>query len=149
MSALGVLDAALNTAWLPTVAGSVLLGHIFHLLIQPLEVDLMPWRLLGGLLCLPALVLVGYVNIANFDMVSALLRTAAVSAAFSFGLVSSILLYRTFFHRLRRFPGPLGAKLSRFYLFNKVHRNCQGHLVTDQFHQKYGDFVRLGKPPLR
>ena len=58
-------------------------------------------------------------------------------------LLSSIIVYRAFFHRTRHFPGPKLAAVSKFYhMFNAT--DSQQHLFLDRLHAKYGDFVRTG-----
>lgn len=60
------------------------------------------------------------------------------------GLFSSIATYRLFFHRLRSFPGPKGAAVSKFWHAWKC-RNSTNHLLLDDLYHKYGSFVRTGK----
>ena len=60
------------------------------------------------------------------------------------GLFSSILIYRAFFHRLCRFPGPFSARLSNAYLTWKYCRSRRLDLDVQRLHQKYGDVVRVG-----
>ncbi|UNI22115.1 hypothetical protein JDV02_008035 [Purpureocillium takamizusanense] len=75
----------------------------------------------------------------------ALWRTASADTSFLAGLFGSMLLYRAFFHRLRRFPGPFAARLSNFYHFAITARtNMQHHLFIRKLHGQYGDFVRTG-----
>lgn len=60
------------------------------------------------------------------------------------GLYGSLLVYRLFFHRLRGFPGPRLAALSKFWHVYRC-RHSRNHLVLDGLHKKYGTFVRSGK----
>lgn len=60
-------------------------------------------------------------------------------------LLTSILVYRGFLHPLRRFPGPLLARLTKFhhaYLCAAVDNN---YAVKAALHAKYGPIVRVGK----
>lgn len=60
-------------------------------------------------------------------------------------LWTSILVYRAFFHPLKNFPGPFGARLSKLWSLNKVlETNIRWYRTLDELHQKYGDFVRTG-----
>lgn len=53
--------------------------------------------------------------------------------------------WRILLHRLRRFPGPFWAVVSKFWHVIKcLQTNSQNHLILDGLHQKYGDFVRTG-----
>lgn len=60
------------------------------------------------------------------------------------GLLGSVAVYRLFFHRLRFFPGPRLAALSKLWHV-WLSRNSQSHLVLDSWRQKYGAFVRTGQ----
>ncbi|EMD97546.1 hypothetical protein COCC4DRAFT_203974 [Bipolaris maydis ATCC 48331] len=73
--------------------------------------------------------------------------TATVASLYFSVLFTSILLHRGFFHRLRKFPGPIG---SRFF---KAHAIYAGVFPTrfrhfeyqQQLHEKYGsDVIRTG-----
>ena len=55
----------------------------------------------------------------------------------------SIAIYRKYFHRLRRFPGPWMAGVSKIWHVYQC-RNSQNHLLLDGLYRKYGAFVRTG-----
>ncbi|KAJ5090124.1 hypothetical protein N7532_008808 [Penicillium argentinense] len=58
-------------------------------------------------------------------------------------LFSSIIVYRVFFHRLRQFPGPKLACVTK--LWHAWHaRHRQNYLVLGKLHETYGDFIRTG-----
>ncbi|PSR76875.1 benzoate 4-monooxygenase cytochrome P450 [Coniella lustricola] len=69
--------------------------------------------------------------------------TALPAIAYLAALFSSITIYRLFFHRLRMFPGPRLAAVSKLWHVWMC-RNSRGHLVLDALHKKYGPFVRTG-----
>lgn len=60
-------------------------------------------------------------------------------------LLSSIVTYRVFFHRLTQegFPGPLAARITKLWHVWQA-RDSKNHVVLDRLHAKYGDFVRTG-----
>lgn len=60
------------------------------------------------------------------------------------GLFGSIAIYRLFFHRLRHFPGPRLAALTKLWHVYKC-RDSRNHLVLDALHKKYGTIVRTGE----
>lgn len=67
-------------------------------------------------------------------------------ASLVLGILSSMIAYRAFFHRLTRhgFSGPFIARLSQIYqtiLASKKLRLCD---EVEVLHKKYGDFVRIG-----
>jgi hypothetical protein len=65
-------------------------------------------------------------------------------SAYLCGLLVSMGVYRLYFHRLRSFPGPRRAALSKLWHL-WLCRNSQNHLVLDSWRQKYGPFVRTGQ----
>lgn len=60
------------------------------------------------------------------------------------GLLVSMAVYRLFFHRLRSFPGPRLAAVSKLWHV-WLCRNAKNHLVLESWHQQYGTFVRTGQ----
>ena len=61
-----------------------------------------------------------------------------------FALFASIAARRLFFHRLQSFPGPILAKVSKlWHLYHCL--DSRNHLVLDDLHNRYGDFVRTGQ----
>ncbi|OCK75223.1 cytochrome P450, partial [Lepidopterella palustris CBS 459.81] len=55
----------------------------------------------------------------------------------------SISIYRRFFHRCSKFPGPFWASLTKFWALFTV-RGGEYHRTVRRLHQKHGDFVRVG-----
>lgn len=69
---------------------------------------------------------------------------AIPSVAYLYGLLSSLAVYRLFLHRLRSFPGPRMAAVSKlWHVF--LCRDSRNHLVLESWRQKYGTFVRTGE----
>lgn len=89
-----------------------------------------------------------YIALTQFSVAQALLRVVLIASAFNTGLISSIGIYRLFFHRLHHFPGPVGAKLSRFYNAYLAGKDLQYNVEIARLHHEYGDFVRTGNPML-
>ena len=60
-------------------------------------------------------------------------------------LFSSVILYRISpLHPLARYPGPVLAKVSKFWhIWNSW--DGKQHLYIQALHNKYGDIVRIGK----
>jgi hypothetical protein len=71
--------------------------------------------------------------------------TGSITAAYLGALWTSMIIYRSFFHRLHRFPGPTLAKVSKFYHLFSI-RKMDNYRKLEGWHQKYGRFVRIGKP---
>lgn len=75
----------------------------------------------------------------------ALLSSAIINTTFVTVLFSSIAIYRLFFHKLCRFPGPKMAALTKFWnLSLAVEGRTPARIQA--LHDKYGDFVRIVRP---
>ena len=60
-------------------------------------------------------------------------------------LVASTVAYRLSpFHPLARYPGPIGTRVSKFWMAVRCLRGDQ-HRYIQSLHQRYGDVVRTGK----
>lgn len=71
--------------------------------------------------------------------------TALTSVAYYLtSLFTSIAIYRVYFHRLRHFPGPRLAAVSKLWHVWQC-RDSRNHLVLERLRQEYGSFVRTGK----
>jgi len=78
------------------------------------------------------------------SVASAVRLTGYLEFAYLSGLYTSMTIYRVFFHRLRRFSGPLMAKISKTGYGFYMARNSQYHVELLKLHRKYGDIVRIG-----
>ena len=58
-------------------------------------------------------------------------------------LTTSIVVYRKVFHRLRGFPGPWMAGVSKIWHVLHV-LDSHNHIFLDKLHDEYGNFVRTG-----
>ena len=75
---------------------------------------------------------------------SALRDTAVIIGADAGPLFLSIVIYRICFHRLGSFPGPVLARVSKFWNVYEA-RHSLNHLLMQKLHDEYGSFVRTGK----
>jgi len=135
---------SLNMSLFNHAAAASSLGVAFHLAVRNVEIDYQIWQLLS--LYISALVILTgyYVSTGIFTLFETAARIATVSTSFSLGLISSIGAYRLLFHRLRNFPGPLPAKISRFYATSLAAKNVKYGFEVRKLHEEYGDFVRTG-----
>lgn len=140
------LRGALEADPLPAAGSAAILGVVLHISVfRNIEVELYLYSFLG--LYLAAMLGIGYayLSLIEFSIIESLTRVLLLAASFNAGLILSIAIYRLFFHRLRRFPGPFGAKLSRFYSASLAAKNFQYYREVAKMHEKYGDFIRTGK----
>ena len=98
---------------------------------------------------LPTLVLLGLIPyLASSFLVP---HFASSATAYTTGFVlfyssvlTSIAVYRVSpWHPLAKYPGPIGAKLSKFWFIWVILRGKQLETVHD-LHKKYGPYVRTG-----
>lgn len=76
---------------------------------------------------------------------SSFLFATLAASAFFIPLSLCILLYRAFFHPLKHFPGPFGARLSKWWTVKQViDTNWRLYRVHLELQKKYGDYVRTG-----
>ncbi|KAI3289225.1 hypothetical protein DTO002I6_6967 [Penicillium roqueforti] len=138
------LAVLLSPAPLRIAPTFLVLGAAFHQFIRPYEIDNNIFSLaalyLGNILALCAAWTYAY----SLSVPRAIGCTLLAACYFNVGLTVSILVYRAFFHRLRKFPGPWTAKLSRLSAVNRAIKRTQHHRDLQEMHEKYGDFVRTG-----
>ena len=77
------------------------------------------------------------------DILGSLWATLLIITAYAGALFTSIVIYRVFFHRLRKFPGPWMAKCTKFWHVYKC-VDGKNHLLLDNLYRQYGQFVRTG-----
>lgn len=139
------LESLLQSSWQATAAVAALAGVVsHHLVFRPYEIDGAAWELVFTYIGAFFVLCVAYVQAAGFGVLGAVARSLLVANSYNVGLAGSILVYRAFFHRLRNFPGPFNARLSRFYAFGKATKTCRGCEDVQKLHEQYGDFVRVG-----
>jgi hypothetical protein len=78
------------------------------------------------------------------SILTALWATTKLSSVVLAGVAASILVYRAFFHRLCRFPGPFGARLSMAYTAAMFTKHPDAFNYIQGLHRQHGDFVRTG-----
>ncbi|KAL4764898.1 cytochrome P450 [Aspergillus foveolatus] len=138
------LQHALSTDIPQLLLSAATLGVLSHVsLFHSLPVEYL-YGLLGLYTATVVTVTVVYLTATAFSPLQVFLRVRCISAAFNTGLASSIAIYRLFFHRLRRFPGPRLSKLSRFYDAYLAGKGLQYHVEIAEMHKKYGNFFRTG-----
>ena len=80
---------------------------------------------------------------SNISCLAALAVSSKIFGVYTLCLLASIGIYRVFFHRLRKFPGPVLASVSK--LWHVAHcLDSKNHLLLEKLHQEYWDFVSVG-----
>ena len=101
-------------------------------------------RILQLSILLPVVSIIALVQFGHYSISLAVQTTACVALSYTGSLWTSMIIYRLFFHPLRHFPGPRLAKVSKVY-----HVLCcwkrDNHRVKAGWHERYGEFVRIGK----
>ena len=83
----------------------------------------------------------------DLSWTSSLQVISSISFRLCLGLSSSTIIYRLFFHPLRRFPGPLPARVTSLWYSSQV-TNFDAHTFALGLYTKYGPFVRVGSSDL-
>lgn len=72
------------------------------------------------------------------------LEAVLIFTTYLCALFTSIVVYRKIFHRLRQFPGPTMASITKlWHTANTL--DCRNHILLDKLHKQYGEFVRTGE----
>ncbi|GME27456.1 Glycoside hydrolase protein [Neofusicoccum parvum] len=137
------MDAA-GSGVAPSWLAPLLLGVLFHAVVRRIEIDMFLLPIAGAFGALGIAYVCLSVRLFHATFFGALASLSSGTALFTLGLVGSMLVYRAFFHRLRRFPGPLAARLSKLYMVRLSAKNLQLHLELKRLHEEYGDVVRTG-----
>jgi hypothetical protein len=102
-------------------------------------------RLLGFSVALQILIGLGLWKSTTLSVVRAAILTEQLVGSYFVALWTSIILYRVVFHRLRGFPGPPMARVSKLWHVCKLVPRSDNYILLDKLHKQYGDYVRTGK----
>lgn len=125
---------------LPALAG--LAAHLGYFIHGEHHMQSLQWLLTTLFSPLVVFLAILKLGVAS-SYVTALKLTTIILTSFFTSLTGSILAYRVFFHPLRRFPGPLGAKCSKLTHVARLLETSDNYLQVHTLHKKYGDIVRL------
>lgn len=140
------ISEALQSPLLNLAGSAALLGVVLHVSIfRTIYVEEYLYNLLGVYVAAVVGIVSCFVSLTALSAVEILQRIFVLCVSFNTGLVFSIGVYRLLFHRLRRFPGPFGAKLTRFYDTYLAGKNVQYYKEVEKLHRKHGDFIRTGQ----
>lgn len=130
-----IVDRFAQGDYFHACAAAALFGALSHQVVRTIEFEFVMFHFMA------ASVFIYIAQIYTFDLV----RATLLEISFHAGLFCSIAVYRLFFHRCRKFPGPFGAKLTRLYATRLSARNVQFFRELERLHAQYGDFVRTGE----
>ncbi|CAG8305603.1 unnamed protein product [Penicillium olsonii] len=125
-----------------SIASLGVLSHVSIFRTLPVEEYLL--GLLGLSLVAVLTICLAYLFVTGLAVLQVLTRVTIIVCSFNAGLVSSIGIYRLFFHRIRHFPGPIPSRISRFYDAYLAGRSIQYNVEIEKLHDTYGDFIRTG-----
>lgn len=77
----------------------------------------------------------------------AIAQVTPVAVFYLAGLFTSLIAYRSLLHSLNKFPGPFGARISRFWLSAQL-KDGDAFRKIQKLHEEHGDFVRVGPSEL-
>lgn len=122
-------------------------GVLLHQILMRNEFDEHPVSIIGVAVS-SVFVLAKYLQLTGIqdDFQTAILEAFRGVLCSIISLLINTLIYRVFLHPLNNFPGPLGAKVSKFWALGKVIQSrVRWYLVAGELHEKYGDYVRTGE----
>lgn len=93
---------------------------------------------------LPTTICVLLVHFTSWTFGQGVWLTGSITATYFGALWSSMISYRSFFHRLHHFPGPRLAKVSKLFQFFS-NLKLDSYRRLEHWHHKYGNVVRIGK----
>lgn len=121
-------------------------GVVIHQILRRSFIDIYPFRTTGSVFLAHWALLAAFHRYGEYDIWEANRMALALVGVTLASLTVNILVYRAFFHRLRHFPGPFGARLSKFWAVGQtIKSKARWYQVTQRLHEEYGDYVRTGK----
>ena len=143
-----------GTAHLDTPSLAILAiasGLLFHSIISrpSFEFERIMYIFIALFILIFIILVALFSEVGNFSVLTSFEKACIVAASFNGSVLLSMSVYRLFFHRLREFPGPALAKLTRFYAMHQSAKNVEYYKELQRMHDMYGDFVRTGMPHLK
>lgn len=147
MASIAQPAACLHTDSRHAVWANAIVGISFHIAIAASHIEFERYifhsATLVAVCCVSDFILVN--SSGGCNHVDAFAHLFISFLGFSAGTLISLIVYRGFFHRCNRFPGPPIAKFSRFYAAYLNAGDAQFYKELKSLHMRYGDFVRMGK----
>lgn len=103
-----------------------------------------PFLLMGFLAAIPCITILEKFTFPSITVLRSFQSASLLLTVFTVALFSSIAMYRLYFHRLRHFPGPKIAAVTK--LWHAWHSiRGKNFVFLQDIREKYGDVVRTGK----
>jgi hypothetical protein len=134
-----IFQSASNTA-----CSAALFGILFHQAARNVEFELYMYHVMALSTVAYFGLIYALAQVEPQTLSGAIWTSTLFATCFNTTVLSSIAVYRLFFHRCRNFPGPLPAKITRFYAAYLSAKDVQYYKELAKVHEKYGDFVRTG-----
>ena len=128
-----------------TTVSAALLGLLFHQVTRNVEFELYMYHFMALSSASFLGLIYTLIQLEGQSFLGAFLQAITFATSFNTALLLSIATYRLVFHRCRKFPGPLLAKISRFYAAYLSAKDVQYFKELARAHAQYGDFVRTGR----
>lgn len=141
MSRSSELFSMLHTIGIPAAAAAGILSHVAYFIRGEHHVN---GPLLLCIYVALAIVIFFWQSTSGGSNLSAAFQwSAAIITVYVVSLFGSMITYRCLLHPLRSFPGPFGARVTKFWHAYHIW-DSKNHLLLHRLHQEYGDFVRTG-----
>lgn len=102
-------------------------------------------RAVFALCLLFAIIFIAFKAFYGHSYFKSMLGSSVLACVLLTGLFSSMFAYRLFFHPLKRFPGPLAARVTALWIVKENIPDLLFYRELRTLHQKYGDFVRISQ----
>jgi hypothetical protein len=129
-----------------TMAATALYGFTFHMgvLALPFEFELVMYHFMASYSLTFSLYIFTLIQLADYTFSGAFVKSSLAAMSFNIAVLASMSIYRLFFHRCGKFPGPRLASLTRFYATYLAGKDVTFYKEIGKLHEQYGDFVRIG-----
>ncbi|OKL55488.1 hypothetical protein UA08_09188 [Talaromyces atroroseus] len=144
---MAVLQTLLSSTVTNLILSGAAAGVIIHQILRRVFIDLYPLTTVTIVIGTHWVLLSAIHRYGEYNLWEANQRAFSLVCSTLASLATNILVYRAFFHRLRNFPGPFGARLSKFWaVWQTIKSKARYYQVTQRLHQEYGDYVRTADP---